>query len=145
LAGCHPASPVTPPPAPLQECADSAACSPLLVNPCGGSGHSWDLIQFGSPQDDIGVVVGSDDGCNVYVAGTTRGIIDPLDQTPPLMQDIFVARVPSVSPDDTNSPSGDWMRRIVSSGDDLIKDLVVSGAGDTYLVGSTACCPGRRI
>jgi hypothetical protein len=144
VTGCGPS---VPPSVGEPSGCEGGDCRGTLVQPCT-RGHEWDVIQIGTDKDDVGVTLGADDECNIYVAGNTRGRImnsEPSSE-PGLQQDIFVARIPSVPlSNDTGYPSAYWLNQLGSQADDAVKELAVSAQGNVFLVGSTGgLMPGEH-
>ncbi|MFP2907255.1 SBBP repeat-containing protein [Pyxidicoccus sp. 3LFB2] len=93
------------------------------------------MHQFGTPEDDLGVVAGVDQECNVYVAGTTRGMLKEGPQQG-AFQDAFLAKLDP-------GASLQWVRQLGSREDDTVRGLAVSRSGESFVVGSTlADMPG---
>ncbi|MFO0696539.1 MAG: hypothetical protein U0230_23425 [Polyangiales bacterium] len=101
---------------------DSAPCRQSL---------GFDLLQFGSPDDDLAVAVGLSDDCGVYVAGTTRG---KLEEGPGSGaagdNDLFLRRI-------GRGASDSFLVQLGSHASEIVSGLAVSAEGDAVVVGST--------
>ncbi|WNG20723.1 hypothetical protein [Cystobacter fuscus] len=142
--GCT-GGPVQPPDEDPTDCEGTNGCGSLSSPACSRV-HLWDVFQFGTDQDDTGVVVGADGDCNIYVAGNTRGRFsgggDVITSEAGAMQDIFSIRLPAVMPPEDPSDSVDLpFPRVIQLGsslDDSVKDFAIADDRTVFLVGATA-------
>jgi hypothetical protein len=142
--GCHTPD-VDDPNGDPTDCEASGTCGNLGSPPCSRV-HVWDIWQFGTDQDDTGVAIGTDDECNIYVAGNTRGRFSGAGNLNVTEAgaglDVFSARFPPIMPD--TSPAGTLffpdvrITQLGSAGEDGVKDIAIASDRTTYLVGSTA-------
>ncbi|NVJ10535.1 SBBP repeat-containing protein, partial [Myxococcus sp. AM001] len=122
LAACQPPASFDGPLTPAEH--------PVLVGGGGCLSPAWRILQFGSAGDDVAVDVGLDADCDLFVAGTTLGVLEEGSVTRGQFQDAFVASLDA-------SAQPRWLRQYGSAWDDTVKGLAVSPEGDTYVVGST--------
>ncbi|MBF5042740.1 hypothetical protein FGE12_10040 [Aggregicoccus sp. 17bor-14] len=98
---------------------------------------TWSELQLGTAEDDVGVALGVDAACHVYVAGTTRGRFEGAPEGAQGAEDAFLLRLGT-----DGRPA--WVRQLGSPEADTLADLAVDAAGDAVLVGTAqGALPGR--
>ena len=92
------------------------------------SGNRIFTQQFGTAQDDIGYGVVADNSGNIYITGSTKGILGSSSFG---LQDVFLAKFNS-----------SWVNQFIvqfgSGQDDVGYSIALSGTDNIYITGSTA-------
>ncbi len=91
------------------------------------AGNEVFIKQFGTPQDDIGYGVVADNGQNIYITGSTKGILGTGSFG---LTDCFLAKF--------NAPGvNQFMVQFGSAQDDVGYSIGLSGVDNIYITGST--------
>jgi hypothetical protein len=144
--GCNSPSVEPPPTGEPTGCEETGTCGSLGASSCTRV-HVWDVWQFGTDQDDQGVAVGTDEECNIYVAGNTRGRFSGAGNLNVTEAgaglDIFSARFPPIMPDVGYPGAASFfpdirVTQLGSAGEDSVKDIAIGSDRTTFLVGATA-------
>ena len=108
----------------------------LIKYPSDGGVALW-TKQIGTSEYDIARGVAVDSSDNVYVTGTTIGILS--GQTSAGSNDIFLIKYPA------NGDEAIWTKQFGTSDYDEVYSIAVDSHGDVYVTGSTSgTLPGQR-
>ena len=107
--------------------ATSAGGLDIFLAKFDSSGNRIFIQQFGTNQDDIGYGVGADNSGNIYITGSTKGILGSGSLG---LLDVFLAKFNS-----------SWVNQFIvqfgSDRDDVGYSVALSGTDNIYITGST--------